>query len=193
MISIILFKQLAGYISTKDLNGLEQYYSQLLEDCQRSNNLNSLNPEVINNPAIYSILASKYYKADELGIHINLDIFLNLNTLNMQIYELTIILGILLDNAIEASAETQEKIIHVNMKNDSKCARQLIIIENTYSNKDVDTEQIYEKGYTTKSDIGNKHGLGLWKVRKILHRNNNLNLYTTKNEHYFKQQLEIYI
>ena len=51
------------------------------------------------------------------------------------------------------------------------------------------TEKIYEKGFSTKP--GNS-GLGLWKVRQILIRNNNLNLFTTKNDEYFKQQLEIY-
>ena len=65
----------------------------------------------------------------------------------------------------------------------------LLIVENTYKNKDVDTEKIYEKGFSTKH--GNS-GLGLWKVRQILIRNNNLNLFTTKNDEYFKQQLEIY-
>ena len=35
-------------------------------------------------------------------------------------------------------------------------------------------------------------GLGLWEVRQILKRNKNLNLYTTKNDKYFKQQLEMY-
>ena len=48
---------------------------------------------------------------------------------------------------------------------------------------------IYKKGYSTKE--GNT-GLGLWEVRQILKKNNNLNLYTTKNSEYFSQQLEIY-
>lgn len=81
-----------GYIGSNDIEGLRKYYSQLLDDCQRVNNLTELNPEVINNPAIYSILASKYYKADELGITINLEIFLDLNNLNIKIYEFTRIL-----------------------------------------------------------------------------------------------------
>ena len=35
-------------------------------------------------------------------------------------------------------------------------------------------------------------GLGLWEVRQILKRNNNLNLFTTKDAEYFRQQFEIY-
>ena len=67
------------------MNGLKKYYSQLLKDCQSVNNLTALNPDVINNPAIYSILASKYHKANELGIHINLEVFLDLTTLTTNI------------------------------------------------------------------------------------------------------------
>ena len=73
--------------------------------------------------------------------------------------------------------------------NDNDEVDEEIEYKNTYKNKDVDTEKIYEKGFSTKP--GNS-GLGLWKVRQILIRNNNLNLFTTKNDEYFKQQLEIY-
>ena len=119
----------------------------------------------------------------------NINIFIDLNKLNMKIYEFTRVLGILLDNAIEAAKECEEKIINIEMRKDSKRNRQLLIIENSFTNKNIDTEKIYEKNYSTKS--GNS-GLGLWEVRKILKRNNNLNLFTTKNERFFKQQLEMY-
>ena len=59
-------------------------------------------------------------------------------------------------------------------------------------NKDVDTERIFEKGYTSKTDDNKNHGIGLWEVRKILSNNNNLNLFTTKDDNLFTQQLEIY-
>ena len=107
----------------------------------------------------------------------------------MQVYEFTRILGILLDNAIEASSECSEKIINITIRNEENKHRQVLIISNTYPNKDVDTEKIYEKAYTTKP---NNTGLGLWEVRKILNKNNNLNLFTTKNSEFFTQQLEIY-
>ena len=188
-----IVQAIGGYISTNDMDGLKDYYSDLMSDCQKANNLAILNPELINNPAIYSLLTSKYHKAEELGIKINFEIFLDLTTLNIKTYDLTRILGILLDNAIEASSKCEEKIINVTIRKDNKANRQLFVIENTYINKDVDTERIFEKAYTSKSGSdGKNHGLGLWEVRKILKKNNNLNLFTTKNEQLFKQQLEIY-
>ena len=182
---------LGGYIDTEDIEGLKKYYQQLLNDCQCTNNLTGLSPSTINNPAIYNVLASKYHKADELGIKINLEVFLDLNEIenHMKIYEFARILGILFDNAIEATKECDKKLINLTIRKDLNKNRLLLIVENTYKNKDVDTEKIYEKGFSTKP--GNS-GLGLWKVRQVLIRNNNLNLFTTKNDEYFKQQLEIY-
>lgn len=178
-----------GYVATNDMNGLNTYYSQLLDDCQKVNNLYTLSPEVINNPAIYSLLASKYHKADELGIKIHLEVFLNLNELNMKIYEFTRVLGILMDNAIEATNECNEKIINVEIRKESNRNRQILIIENTYMEKNVDIDKIFEKGYSSKPS---NTGLGLWEVRQIMKKNKNLNLYTTKNDKFFIQQLEMY-
>jgi len=184
---------IGGYISANNMEGLKTYYNDLLEDCQKVNNLSLLNPELINNPAIYSLLTDKYYKADELGIKINLDVFTDLSNLRIKPYNLTKVLGILLDNAIEASKQCEAKIINITFRKDKKVDRDLIIIENTYTNKDVNTDKIFEKGYSSKTNEDEKsHGLGLWEVRKILKKSKNLNLFTTKNSDYFKQQLEIY-
>ena len=124
---------LGGYIDKKDLVGLEKYYRQLLQDCNRVNNLTALSPTVINNPAIYNVMASKYHRADENGIQINLGVFMDLNDLehHLKIYEFTRILGILMDNAIEAAIECQDKIVHVTFRKEDSRHRYLMVIENT--------------------------------------------------------------
>lgn len=138
---------------------------------------------------IYNLLTSKYHEAEAKDIKVNMTFLLDLNTLKMKIYEFARILGILLDNAIEASSECDEKIINITFRNDSKNNRQLITIENTYQNKDIDTEKIFEKGVSEKE---NHTGLGLWEVRKIIKKNNNANLFTSKTDKFFSQQLELY-
>lgn len=180
---------IGGYVQVKDMEGLAKYYSQIQKDVTKINNLGALNSDVINNPAVFILISSKYSKALELGIDMNINVFLDLNKLNMKIYEFTRVLGILLDNAIEASKECEEKIINIEIRKETNRNRQLLTIENTYTDKDIDTEKIFEKKYSTKS--GNS-GLGLWEVRQILKKNNNLNLFTTKNDTFFKQQLEMY-
>ena len=165
---------IGGYIRTEDMNGLKKYYLQLEDDCQRVNNLYLLNPEIINNDGIYNLLTKKYNEAEEKDIKVNITFLLDLSTLHMKIYEFARILGILLDNAIEASSECEERIINLTFRNDSKNSRELILIENTYNDKNLDTEKIFEKGVSGKD---NHTGLGLWEVRKLIKKNNNINLY----------------
>ena len=180
---------IGGYVKTNDMDGLKKYYSQLEEDCQKVNNLYLLNPDIINNPGIYNLLAAKYNEAIEKNIKVNITFLLDLNNLHMKIYEFTRMLGILLDNAIEAASECDKKVLNISFRNDAKNNVNIIQIENTYLDKDVDIDHIFNKGITGKE---NHTGLGLWEVREILKKNNNINLHTTKTDEYFSQQLEIY-
>ena len=181
---------IGGYITAKDMDGLSRYYKSVFKECDNLNNLAALNPETINNPSIYAILADKYTKANAKNIKIELGIFLDLNSLNIDTYELTRILGILLDNSIEAAQECEKKYISVRFIMDHRKNRQLVIVENTYKDKTIDTYKIFEKSYSTKP---HNTGLGLWEVNKILKKHDNLAIYTSKDDELFKQQLEIYL
>lgn len=189
-----IVQSIGGYIATENMDGLKDYYNDLMKDCRKSNNLSILNPELVQNPAAYSLITSKYHKAEDKGISMEVEVFSNLANVNMKTYELTRVLGILLDNAIEASNKCNDvKKINLTIRKEPKLNRQLITISNTYTNKDVNTDKIFEKGYTSKNDSdGKSHGLGLWEVRKVLKKNDNLNLFTTKSDEFFTQQLEIY-
>lgn len=180
---------IGGYVNTNDMEGLKKYYQQLNSDCQRLNTLTLLNPTLINNAGIYNLLNQKYQVANEKNIKINLSFMLDLNSLNMKIYEFARILGILLDNAIDASSGSNEKIINLTFRNDAKYSRQLVVIENSYVDKNIDVEKIFEKGVSFKK---NHTGLGLWNIRQILKKHNNINLFTSKDDKFFSQQLEIY-
>ena len=180
---------IGGYVHSQDMEGITNYFEQIQTDVIKVNNLTALSPDIINNPAIYALVTAKYDKASNLNINMSVEVFMDLNTINMKIYEFTRILGILLDNAIEAADECDERNVYVHIRNDKRHNRQLLIVENTYKDKNINTDKIYEKNYSTKPK---NTGLGLWEVRQLLKRNNNLNLYTTKTERLFKQQLEIY-
>lgn len=180
---------IGGYIKTNDMEGLKIYYDQLEDDCQRVNNLYLLNPDVVNNDGIYNLLTKKYYEAESKDIKVNITFLLDLSTLNMKIYEFGRILGILLDNAIEAASECDNKIINLTFRNDFKNSTQIIIVENTYKDKNLDMDKIFEKGVSGKE---NHTGLGLWEVRKLVRKNKNVNLISDAKNGLFKQQLEIY-
>lgn len=180
---------IGGFISNNDIINLKKYYDNLVKDCQRVNNLSILNPQIINNSGTYNLLVEKLKKAKTQNVEINFEVFLDFNKLNIPIYEFTRILGILIDNAIEAASTSNEKLVNITFRDSISKRTQLINIENTYSNKDIDTSKIFEKGITEKE---NHSGMGLWEVNEILKRINNAKLITCKDEKYFKQHIEIF-
>lgn len=180
---------IGGYIETNDIDGLKKYYADLRKDCVRLNNVELLNPNTINNPGIYSLIIAKQYRATELKTNISLEVFFDFNQIHMPIYDFSRILGILLDNAIDAASQCEEKQINLMFRVSQKNHTQIVCIENTYNNKNIDTKLIFEKGVTEKDD---HMGIGLWEVNQIISKNNNIVLHTSKDDKYFKQQLEIY-
>ncbi len=184
-----IIQAIDGYIMLNDMAALQKYFSGLLKECNCMNSIDLLNNKGTENPAIYGVLLNKYKRAEENNINMNIDIMVGLDKFKEKSYVLSRMIGILLDNAIEATSECEEKIVNVQFIKEKNKNRNLIIIENTYKNKNVDTNKIFEKNFTTKE--GNS-GLGLWKVRDILSKDMDLDLYTTKDGVMFKQQLEIY-
>ena len=187
-----IIQAMNGYIMLKDMNSLEKYFHRLLKECQYIKNVDILNKRMINSPAIYSILINKYKIAEKNNIKMNIDILVDFEQINSKIYDISRMLGILLDNAIEATVDCDEKIVNVQFLSDCSNKKDLIIVENTYNDKEIDVERIFQKNFTTKKNKGNS-GLGLWEIKKILSKNIDLDLYTTKNNKMFRQQLEIYI
>ena len=115
-----------------------------------------------------------YYKANEAennGIHLSINVspkventFIgNLDTNNFK--QLGILLGVYLDNAIEASKNSKDKKMAIEIYKTGEDVE--IIISNTYEGK-IDTESIGKTKYTTK---GKNHGYGLMLVSKILEDN----------------------
>ena len=181
---------IGGFINTNDTKNLKIYYESISKDLNYLNNLSILNPEIINNSGIYNLLLAKYKKASSYNVTINLECFLDFNKINnISIYELSRVLGILIDNAIEAASLTNEKQVNILFRNSFKNNTQLIKIENTYKNKNIDKNKIFEKGVTEKQD---HYGMGLWKVKQIIKKNKNIKLITNIDNKYFVQQIEIY-
>ncbi len=184
-----IMQAIDAYIALDDMDSLQEYFNSVLKECNYVNVIDFLNNRVMENPAISAILLNKYRFAEENNIKMNIEILVDLSKIKKKSYMISRVLGILLDNALEASIETEEKIINVQFIKDDIKNIVLIKIENTYINKEIDLSQIYEKEYTTKP--GNS-GLGLWKIKDILKQHTDLDLFTTKDEYMFKQQLEIY-
>ena len=181
-----IMQAIGGYIQTNNLYDLKKYYNNLIPECLKINNLYRFHSKLIENAAIYSIISDKYNLAEKYNIKMSLNILTDLSSLKTDTYTITRILGILLDNAIEAAKECNQKIINLSFQDYNN--KQLIIIENTYLSKGISIKKIFEKHFTTKPE---NSGLGLWQVNKILSKKKNLHLYTTAGTDFFTQQLEI--
>ena len=185
-----IMQSIGGYIAIEDIDGLKKMYQSIVEECNEINETQSINEKVINNPAIYHLINHKFEMANRMGIKMKVDVLINLEKLKVSDFDICRILGILIDNAIEAAKECEDKYILVKFLNDRMNNRNLIIIENPYKNSLIDINKIYEKGFSSKKKKIN-HGLGLWKVKQILKKNKNVLIFTSKGK-LFKQQLEIY-
>lgn len=98
------------------------------------------------------------------------------------------ILGVYIDNCIEAMPEIENKIINIEIYNMQNKIN--IVISNPFSKEKLDINKISKKGYTTK---GKGHGKGLYLVNKIINRSKKLNSETTVINNYFIQKLIIHL
>lgn len=187
-----IMQGLGGYIAANDMAGLTHMYNEFICDCKGMENTKDFEHILKCNPAIYNIINSKYLEAKKDNININVEVYVDLNSIKIKTYELCRVLGILIDNAIEATRECENKQINIKFIKDNYNNRNLVIIENPCKNTLLDLSKLKEKGFTTKKDKL-FHGLGLWRVNKIVRKNENLRLTTSREDNkIFKQQLEIY-
>lgn len=181
-----IMQSIGGYIKTNNMYDLKEYYNKLIPECFNIGNLYRFHSQLMGNPAIYSLVSNKYNLAESKNVKMSLNILTNLNSIHLDTYHFSKILGILLDNAIEASSETPSKLVNVSFQPiDNK---QLIVIENTYLSKKISTTKIFKKNFTTKSK---NSGIGLWEVQNIIRKHKNISLETQAGEEFFTQTLII--
>jgi len=96
------------------------------------------------------------------------------------------IVGVLLDNAYEASKESKEKEVILEMHKEKSIV--VMMIANTYQGE-VELDKISEYGYTTK---GENHGTGLYIVEKMISKHQRFTKETSLIDHYFIQSISIH-
>lgn len=111
---------------------------------------------------IQGLIYLKQKEADKKKIKIYINTIQNIKTNNNKDYiDLCTILGILIDNSMEAAIKTKEKVIEIIFK-EVKNSLNIKII-NSYSNN-IDLNKIGKKNYSTKEY---KSGLGLNYIRNL--------------------------
>ena len=152
-----------GYIYIKDMEGLTQYFDEVLKEAKAITSLDSLNPDLFGSPSLFSLVAAKLETARRNGVTMNLKIATKIDELEINEFDFTRIIGILLDNAIEASIPSKEKVI--NFRVNEVGGKKRIEISNSFINKGLEIEELRKKGVSTK---GQNRGLGLFKVNDII-------------------------
>lgn len=151
---------LHSLLENNDRERLKEYLSDLMEqkvikkEYARSGNL-----------VIDSILNFKLQEADNLGVHVTLELSVP-EQLAVKSFDMTVILGNLLDNAVHACCLLPEdrKIIKTVIRYDK--GRLIVDIKNQYSNT-----ILYENGnIITTNDDKKNHGIGLLNVRNAVEK-----------------------
>ena len=137
---------LDGYAKTNDIEGVKSMCESLTKDYKKVNNMEIISTDMLNNSAVGCILTNKYFVAIQENITVNIECLIDLAETKQYSYEFCRILAILLDNAIEAAKQSDEKIINIKICKDVQVNRKLIIIENTYNQVDIDLDKNVEKG-----------------------------------------------
>ncbi len=184
-----IIQALNGYVATKNYDRLKDYVDSLLKECHDINTLSAINPDNFNDPGVYGIVGSKYFYTNDHDIKFDIEMESDIKSICFPKPELSRIFGILLDNAIEATQKTSNKYLKLEVSYDTRKNADVIKISNTFdSSADIDLNQIYEKGVSSKKV---KSGLGLWEVSKLIKKNKHSQIYAEVKNDVFTQNVII--
>lgn len=185
-----IMQALNGYVSTKQYDKLKEHIKSVLGECSDINTLSVITPKIFNDPAIYGIVGAKYFTATEKDIKFEFDITTNIAKINFSMPDLSRILGIILDNAIEATTKLEKnRYIKLEMRFDNKKCADVIRVYNTYDTSiNINTQDIFKKGYSSKEV---KSGIGLWEVKKLIDKSKHSQIYASIEKDKFIQNIII--
>ena len=133
---------------------------------------------------VKSLLYKKITEIQKKGIDFRMEVMYPVEETGMKPLDLSRVLGILLDNAVEAVEQVHGDISLVI----SAQADGVHIILDNMVDQDVDIPKIYEDGYSTK---GSGRGTGLYSLREITANYENVNLMTECTNLRFIQRIDI--
>ena len=182
---------LDGYINNDDFDKekLKKYFNSTIMNFNNNIELNDIVIAKLNSikvNSLKSLITNKVLMAQNNNIDVDINIQSEITDFYTDEMQLSRILGILLDNAIEASLElTDDKKIEVNIIQIDKTTD--IQISNTFNNTGIPIADFNKEGFSTK---GTNRGLGLSSAHEIANKLNIL-LNTETDGNTFVQNLSI--
>ncbi|WP_338216499.1 sensor histidine kinase [Companilactobacillus muriivasis] len=184
-----LLLSLSASINDNDDDNLKNSIGKLLNYRQinLTDNDNRANLYKLKDKLVKGILITKLMQAKNKHIKTNFEIDYNATIPSNSSVDTTRILGILLDNAIDACMETDNPELDFAMVSFDKYI-ELIVKNNVKSNSSINTNDIYKSGYSTKK---NHPGLGLASVREIVDSNSKFMIQVQNKDGYYLTILTI--
>lgn len=187
---INILASLRYYIEKEDMQSLKNYFYDSILPTQQKEIANNMMLDELNKlkiDGLKGLLTTKFIHARENGIPIHFEVTEEILHIQLDIIELNRVLGILLDNAIEASKQLDEPLIRVAF---IKLEQSIMIVISNKIQEDlqVSIQDVFRKGFSTK---GGKRGLGLSILKEIINANNHVILHTKIDTQAFIQELEI--
>lgn len=189
---INILSTLKCYIETSDMPALERYFNEKIvpaSSAMTSQDFAIGKLALIKILELKSIIYVKLIWAIQCGLNISLELTAEINEVYLDSLKLCNIIGILLDNAIEAASTSSGKRLLIALITEEQGL--LIHIENTTLPIAVPIEQLFQQGYSSKSD--NHSGLGLFEVQRIVQELPNVFLSTNCSSDLFVQELKVYL
>lgn len=187
---INMLTPLKEYIDNNDMSKLKEFFYDNVIDMDKdikwsNNNIDKL--KYIKLTGLKALLSTKLIKAISMKVDIKVEIIEEISKISMNIMDLCRIIGILMNNAMEAAEECKNPKLHLCIVNKQEYV--VITIENNFEGEKPVIHKIYKEGYSAK---GSGRGLGLYTVKNIIDtKYENVCINTSIEEGMFIQELWI--
>ncbi len=186
-----ILSTMSDFIRENDMEGLDQYFHEEILPMQDSMQMNAIKINGIENLKVREIkglLTTKILQAQEKNIRISIEVPETIEKIEMPIINLSRVIGILLDNAIEASEKIVDdpliRIAFIKNEDDSV----MFIVMNKCDTDMPRVHTLFQENFSTK---GKNRGLGLSTLKELTDTTSNVLLDTTIDNNYFIQKVEI--
>ena len=180
---------LSDYIREDDMPGLRKYFDEHIvpmKDKLKTRSIKMNGIEKLKVREIKGLITTKIIQAQEKRIPISIEVPDEIDRIDMNTVELSRIIGIIVDNAIEASENLEEPLINIAFIDNDESVT--FIVMNKCSDDIPKIHELFEQGFSTKGD---NRGLGLSTLKELTDSNENVLLDTVIENGYFVQKVEI--